>query len=312
VGIVAGILLFTSLLAAGQGAGTGAGAGLAALLPAQVDGWKAAEPDEHADFDTLFRLIDGAAEVYRSLNVRRVISRRYVRPGAAEIAADIYDMGSDEDAYAAFHFDVRDGEGAGIGRESEREKTNLSFWNDRYFVSIAAMAPGPAAEKAVLTIGAAIAKAIPRDGDPPELVRNLPQDGLVQSQIHYFHDWPLLRRHHAPADENLLGLNKTTRGVLARYRIPSARESSGTDGLTTLILIRYANPAAAGRALHAYRAKVMPGGGETAVRRGEDGRWSAAKAHGDRLAIVLDAPTEKEALRRISQLLPDPPRKDGK
>ncbi|MBI5527494.1 MAG: hypothetical protein HY897_14260 [Deltaproteobacteria bacterium] len=304
------IFLLLSLLTAGPGAEGGAEVELAALLPAQVDGWKAAEPDEHATYDTLFRLIDGGAEVYRSLNVSRVISRRYVKPGAADIVADIYDMGSAEDAYGAFHFDVRDGGSAGIGRESEWEKTNLFFWKDRFFVSVAAMAPGPAAEKAVLAVGTAVAAAIPRDGVLPELVRSLPEDGLLRSQIHYFHDWPLLKRHYAFADENLLKLDKTTRGVLARYKNPAANGKPAGVELITLIQIRYATPDAARQALAAYRAKVMPGAGERGLRGSENGRWFAARAHADRVVIVFDAPTEKEALRRISQILPALPRKE--
>lgn len=302
--VTASIPLLLVLSAAGPGIASGAESDLASLLPSQADGWKPAPPDERATYDTLFNLIDGGAEVYRSLNVRRVISRRYAKPGDPDLIADIYDMGSDEDAYGAFHFDIREHKSAKIGRESEWEKTNLFFWKDRYFVSVAAIATGPAAENAVLTIGRAIAAAIPRDGDVPELASGLPKDGLLESQIHYFHDWPLLSRHYAPADDNVLKLDKTTRGVVARYRNPAA------DELTTVIQIRYSSPGAAQQALAAYRAKVMPKADGTGLHKDEKGRWSAARTGGDRIVIVLNAPSEKETLRRISQLLPAPAGKE--
>lgn len=292
-----GISLLLASLAAGPAVESST-LDLAALLPAQVEGWKAAPPDEHATYETLFSLIDGGAEVYRSLNVRRVISRKYVKPDGADLIADVYDMGSAEDAYGAFHFDVRERTSAQIGQESEWERPNLFFWKDRYFVSVAAIAVSPAAENAALALGKAIAASIPRVGAVPELVINLPKDGLVQGQIHYFHDWPLLSRHYAPVDENVLALNKTTRGVLARYR-----DADG-QAMTTVLQIRYASPDAATRALAAYRKKVMPGAADQGPYKSRDGRWSGARAHGDRVVIVIDAPTEKETLRRMTQLSP--------
>ena len=59
--------------------------------------------------DTLFDFIDGGAEVYRSFNVQRVVSRRYGRTGAPDLMADLFDMGSSRDAFGAYHHDIRDG-----------------------------------------------------------------------------------------------------------------------------------------------------------------------------------------------------------
>ena len=76
---------------------------LARLLPAAAQGWRAAGADEVVDRDGLFQLLDGGAEAYRSLNVRTVIERHYLKPGAPEIVVDVFDMGSSADAYGAWH-----------------------------------------------------------------------------------------------------------------------------------------------------------------------------------------------------------------
>ena len=52
------------------------------LLPAEIQGFKPGGRDEIYSFDNLFKLIDGGAEVYRALNVRTVLDRRYVKKDA--------------------------------------------------------------------------------------------------------------------------------------------------------------------------------------------------------------------------------------
>ena len=71
------------------------------LLPAEAAGYRPVGEVECYTADTLFELIDGGAEVYRSLNVERVVSRRYSRPDADEVIVDIFDMGSSSDAFGA-------------------------------------------------------------------------------------------------------------------------------------------------------------------------------------------------------------------
>ena len=72
------------------------------LLPAEALGWRGDGADESVDRDGLFSLIDGGAEAYRALNVRRVGARRYVKAGAPDVVVDVFDMGSSADAYGAY------------------------------------------------------------------------------------------------------------------------------------------------------------------------------------------------------------------
>src|SRR5512140_654148 len=209
---------------------------LAPLLPAQAEGWQGDGADELVDRDGLFQLIDGGAEAYRALNVRRVLERRYVKPSAPDIMVDLFDMGSSADAYGAYHCSMREGKSAGVGQESELQGANLAFWKGRYFASVVPLRRSPSAQSAVMAIGKAIAANIAETGEPPALTRMLPASGLVPSQVHYFHDWPLLRAIGFFSGESSLGLDADTEGLLARYRLPGA--DAGSEG-SALLLVRY-------------------------------------------------------------------------
>jgi len=154
-------------------------AALSALLPEKAEGYAPAGPDRHFTADTLFDLIDGGAEIYRAFNVQRTVHRRYTHAEANDIIADIFDMGSAADACGAYHNDIREGENPGIGRESEYQGGSLSFWKDRYYVSVVAIHESAASARAVRAIGAAVAEAIPGDAAPPALAGLLPEEGLL-------------------------------------------------------------------------------------------------------------------------------------
>jgi hypothetical protein len=241
------------------------------LLPADVLGYRGDGADESVDRDGLFSLIDGGAEAYRALNVRRVAERRYVKAGAADIVVDVFDMGSSADAYGAYHHSMREGPSASVGQESELLGHNLAFWRGQYFVSVVPLAASAEADRAVQAIGAAVAARIPAAGEPPALVRRLPAEGLVRSQVHYFHDAGLLRTRAAFADPDALGLGADTEGVLARYHLGGAASA--------LVLVRYPSDERARRAERALAKQSR----------------LAVRQSGSLLAVVLDAPTPADA-----------------
>jgi hypothetical protein len=263
---------------------------LSRLLPDDVDGWKPKGNCAYFDHDTLFSLIDGGAEVYRALNVKRVVDRRYQKEDGPDIVVDVFDMGSSKDAFGAFHVDIREGQDVGEGQESEYQGGSLYFWKDRYFVSVVSLKETDASKKAVMAFGQAIAEKIPRKGKKPELVGRLPQKGLVKSQVHYFHDWEGLNRLHFLADENLLGLSRETEGLLARYR-PAG----------VLVLIRYPREKDAGLARKRFVEKFQ------ADKDGifeKEGKFSGARASGTLLVCVFSAASKGEVLELAGGVQP--------
>jgi len=214
----------------------GQGVALAALLPAETNGWRADKVDRFADADSLFDLIDGGAEVYRALNVQAVVEREYQRAGHALILVDLFDMGSDEDAFGAYRNDVREHPDPGIGNGSEHETSSLFFWKGRYFIALVATEETAEAIAAVLALGKTIARNIKQPGKPPRLVDLLPASGLNQQELYFFHSAESLNRLVPAAGGNPFGLNNSTRVVLARYR----RADAGSD--TLLLLVEYPTP----------------------------------------------------------------------
>jgi len=214
------------------------------LLPETMQGWKARKPDHEYTFDTLFDLIDGGAEVYRSLNVRKVLDRRYTKEGAADIIVDLFDMGSSRDAFGAFHHDMREDADVGVGMESEYQGSFLFFWKDRYFISVVALEETPETRGVVLALGQAIAARIPRSGAKPDIVKLLPSKGLQKEQIYYFHDLESLERRYSIGKGNLLHLSKDTEGLLARYAVTDVPAVKGGQPFAVFLIVAYASRSA--------------------------------------------------------------------
>ena len=155
---------------------------LHAALPGQIEAWSAAPEDRFFDDQTIFDYIDGAGEVYRAYNMKRCLSRRYTAAGQPDIVLDIFDMGSSADAFGVFTHD-RDGEVLPIGQGALYRPGWLSFWKDRFFVSIYAQEETEPAQKAVKALGIKVADSIPSEGTLPAIIATLPAAGLVPETV---------------------------------------------------------------------------------------------------------------------------------
>jgi len=298
---VGGLVFFliTAAPPAGLSAPSGDPPDPASLLPGQVLGYVPQEKDGVYTADTLYELLDGGAEVYRSFHVRRVVSRRYGKPGAPDILADLFDMGSSRDAFGAYHHDIRDGRDATAGVESDMAGSSLSFWKDRYFVSLVALADTPDTRRAVLDLGREIAAKIRGTGERPKILRLLPRSGLMKERVSYFHDWTYLNTRHVIADENLLLLDEETEGILARYRDEAGKGSRPSH---LLLLVRYPTKERAKQAVEKFLAGYLPGADRRGIARRKEGKWAAAQAAGDLVVVVLDAAERPDIGKMVSEV----------
>jgi hypothetical protein len=274
---------------------------LSQLVPQEIDGFKAVETDGLYDHETLFQYIDGGAEVYRALNVRRVFARRYANASGSEIIADLFDMGSASDAFGAYHHDMREGENADIGQESEYADGTLAFWKGDFFVSIVALAENAESDRAVLELGRSISSKIGAVGEPPELRRLLPEQGLLSAQVHYFHTYDSFGRYHYLAEENILQLDRQTEGLLASYR----SETGGAAGSArhVVLLVRYPSEEHAGRALEGLRERFHADAAAKGIGQTQSGEWFGVRSV-DRLLIgVFDAPAQKTVEQSLQGVL---------
>ncbi len=269
--------------------------GLNRLLPEKMTGWKAWPPDREYTFDTLFNLIDGGAEVYRSLNVQKVLDRTYRNAGAADIIVDLFDMGSSKDAFGAFHHDIRENTDVNIGQESEYQGGTLFFWKDRYFVSIVALEETTQIKEVVLALGKTIALKITRPGSKPDIVKLLPSKGLQREQIFYFHDWKSLERRYIICQGNPLHLSKETEGLLARYHVKSFTAENFEFGLALFLIVAYPHRSDLLAAQQDFSNLYLNSAGPDEIVQISNRFYAGFYSTGTHLFAVLEAPNRATA-----------------
>ena len=266
-------------------------------LPREIGAWKAAAGDQGYDRQTLYKYIDGGAELYLAYDFQKVYSRTYAGAAGGEIVLDVYAMGSEADAFGLFSSEREDPE-AGIGQASEYGGGLLRFWKGRYFVSVLANGGGEAADAAVLEIGKAVAAAIAENGAEPGLVKLLPPDGLDRARVRYFHLPLQLEKHYYLASENILNLGADTDCLLAEY-------PRGNGEASVLLLVRYRGGALA-RAAHENFLKIYMPEAVAGAARMENGSWTMAALDRDLLKIAFEAPGKEQAAALLAAVGSDP------
>jgi hypothetical protein len=290
------VVALAILLAGGAGSLSAqkspAAARLASFIPRTVGPWLS-EADQVYDVETIFKSISGAGELYRSYNMKLVVSRRFHKDGRPDIVVDIFDMGSSEDAFGVFTHDL-DGEDAGIGQGSIYKAGLLAFWKDRYFGSIVAEEETKDTKAAVLDLGRRIAAAIPKDGSKPKLFAFLPVDGLDAGHVRFLHDFAILNEHFFVADKDILLLEHTASAALATY--------ATAGGKSTLLVVGYPDEAKAARAFESFSKNYMPGAKESGVVRTEDKKWTASAKAGTIVIVVFNADSDQFAMMQLASV----------
>ncbi len=260
------------------------------MLPDSVRGWQADGDDHRYDAETIFDYIDGAGEVYRAYNMKALLSRRYKQPGRPDIIADVFDMGSSADAFGVFTHDL-DGEDWSVGQGSVYKGGLLSFWKDRYFVSVFAEDETAEAKAMLLDLGRRVASIVAREGDKPALLAALPPAFADPKRVHFFRHPVILNYHYFVSADNILGLDPTSEGLLVK-----------AGGRSALVVVRYPDERRAAAALQAVRAAFLSGSAGSEPVRAADQTWTAAGLQGRTLAVLFRAATAaaaREAVRAV-------------
>ncbi len=271
---------------------------LASFIPRTAGPWLS-EADQVFDADSIFSYIDGAGEVYRSYNMKRLVARRFHKDGKPDLVVDAFDMGASADAFGVFTHDL-DGEDAGIGQGSNYKAGLLSFWKDRYFLSVYAEEETPETKALVLDLGRAIAAAIPGQGRKPDLLDLLPPEGLDSRAVRYFHTYSVLNHHYFVANHDILQFDKADEAVLAPYGAKGDR--------SLLLIVAYDAEARAELAAGTFHEAYWPGRTGTAFRM-KNGRWTALRVLAWYVAVVFEAGSAEEAqalLDAVQQLVVKP------
>jgi hypothetical protein len=256
--------------------------------PSEAAGWKWDREVVTFMGESLYNYIDGAAEVYLAYNFRKVAVHRYLKSGQPDIVAEVYQMGSSEDAYGVYSLEQQDPE-AGIGQGSEFGGSLLRFWKGRYFATVLGNGTGKELEEAVLSLGRELDRGIKETGKPPRLLRCLPErtDLPPPEKLCFVRSHVLLNRCFFISHQNLLRLAGDVQAVLARY-------SQGKNKLR-LLLVRYPTAARARSAYASFRSAYLPEAGPGGAVRTEEGAWTRAERFNNFIGIVFGASDPAEA-----------------
>jgi hypothetical protein len=250
------------------------------ILPKKISGWTKSSPPKLYTPANLSTYIDGGAELYISYNFKDALSLKYTDAAENEIAVDIFDMGSSPDAFGVFAHSRETVENA-FGQGSEYASGLLTFWKDRYYVSILAYPETPAKKDVVFKLGRAIAGAIKEEGALPPIISLLPGENLIPETVRYFHHSIWLNSFYFVSNENVLNIGNDAPAALGKYRYPG--------GNPFLLLVRYPDAARAEAAGAQFRQKVL-GGASAEILPLKDGRFAGLRRLGSLLAIVFNAP----------------------
>jgi len=272
------------------------------LLPSKVRDYKADGKDEFYNRQTAFRYIDGAAELYRSYAFKLLMVRKYVKKDNPPILVELFDMGTSQDAFGIFSYQTEEEE-VGIGQGSDYGGGLLRFWKGKYFANVYAERETPATKGEVLAIGEAIAKSIKKEGEKPSLIQFLPEEGLSQKTIRYFHLHQVLNHHYFISHENILSLGMKNNAVLATYLFSEEKAK------TFLLLIQYPDQKHAEKGFKGFIKAYIPEATSSKVVKTENGKWTSVRLHQNYVLIVFDAPSGERGEQLIGAVVKKLPRK---
>lgn len=256
--------------------------------PSAIDGWIWDREDKTYDRATLFDHIDGGAEVYLAFNFRQAFVHRYLKPGRPDIVAEVYLMGSPEDAFGVFSLERQDPE-ASIGQGSEFGGSLLRFWKGRTFVSVLGEGVGKDIEAAVLGLGRKLSASIKETGEPPRMLRYLPNLPSLppRDRLCFVRSHILLNRCFFLSHNNLLKLGSDVQAVLAGY-------SQGKTKIRVLI-VGYPSEARAESAFESFRSAYMPDADRNNTVRTEDNTWTKSEHYQKFIVVVFGTPLQSQA-----------------
>ncbi len=259
------------------------------MVPDEIQGWILREKIETYDRETIFNYIDGAGEVYLAYGFQKVFVYHYSKTDEPEITVEIFDMGSDEDAFGVFSYS-REEEETGIGQGYEFRGNLLCSWQGHYYICVLADRGTDETENVIPSLAETIDRKLPASGSKPKLIGFLPAEGLVSQNVRYLHTFPCLNYHYFLANENILKLDSGTEVILGEYQ----------PGPTYLLVIKYDSKISADTAYRSFMENYAPDAVPTGTAEIEKGKWLNIKQENMYIIIVLDAPTKEQAVNLMS------------
>ncbi len=263
------------------------------VLPAAIDGWARQGTGVLYDGETLFDYIDGGAELYLSYDFSEAASFVYKKEGAPEITVDVFDMGQSQNAFGVFS-QARESVDDRIGQGMEYAGGLLTFWQDRYYVSLLVYPETDAARNVVFRLARKIEAAIDGEGKIPRIVELLPFDGLRQETVRYFRHYIWINSHYFISTENILAIDRDCEAVLAQYK--------SDKGNHFVLMVHYPTDERAKRAFEGFMKSYLPDADVDGAKKIEDGKWSGAAVFETLVVVVLNSYNKDNILYTINKV----------
>jgi hypothetical protein len=170
----------------------------AKLLAAPLPGHP--KPEAEPSFykpDTLYQYIDGGADVYLLYDFQLLLHQDF-KAGAADMTADVYDMGKPEDAFGVYSAERSPKYNyIPVGAEGYRSKGVLNFFQDHYYVKLSGS--GASVDAQLDQLAHTLSTRIGGSRTAPPLLVKLPQLHRVRHSEQYIRKDPLGHAFLAPA-----------------------------------------------------------------------------------------------------------------
>jgi hypothetical protein len=139
--------------------------------------------------DTLYKYIDGEAELYLPYGFEKAATVLYIKPPDRDkgLVVNVFKMGSHLGAFGIYgNYRSSASVWVKVGDEAFSEDTELNFYQDRYFVQI--MTSGTLTQDALtlLTCATSVSKMLPAGSGQPKELGFLDVPGLVPHSEKYF------------------------------------------------------------------------------------------------------------------------------
>ncbi len=280
---------------AAPGSGKAASSELLALLPSagEVPGWSISRGPRAFDADSLWELINGAADGFVAYGVQEVVTADYKHAGAGhEAVIEIYRMKDPLHAFGKYSEErYPDYRFLDVGNEGYSGGTSVNFWTGPYYVKVTTFKEDEVLNEELVKLARSVAGKVTDPGAEPAELSCLPKENQVTHTTKYL-------------AKDVLAQSYFTGGFEAQYKA-GGKESK-------VVLIPMAGPAEAGEALGRYREAVGGAKGARALRGvGEEGFAAAdsfygtivAARQGRHVAVALGAATEDAGRKQVADVL---------
>ena len=203
---------------------------------ANPEGWGKTGFRDTFTNDDLYRYINGGAERYLGYGFQRLLVQEYQsRDEKSAIRVEIYQMDRPSNAFGIFSSDNHGDRPDAVGAEAALGDYLLQFWQGPFFVRVQDIELSGALRETLLEFGRPISALLPstKPDDLPTIISMLPEKGLIEQSVCYFHTQNSLNSFVYLGEENILGLGKDTEAVSAEY------ETGDKEPIALCILIKY-------------------------------------------------------------------------